>query len=839
MLRVFALLVTVQLVARPVVLGEDPGLLSDFSDTTSMALTLLWVVLAVGWAVWQLVASRANSAAAGQTDKPTAPARGQSSVGGHITAERPHGPIAGAPRLWSSDGLGRGVEVALLLVVVAMFVSAEWAAKNRFPARLIAWEWFGMFLAFFVVRRVAVAPVVQQRLLTVLLASAVAASVHGIYQATVELPRLRAQYSDQEKVRAELAKEHMMTSPDDPFLQAMLRRIQDNHISGTYAHPNSYAGYLALLLPALVGAAYLAYRKEGWAFAFGAEVCALLGVAALWLTHSRGALLAVAGVAVGLILASRTCRRWMWRHWLGALVAVLVLVAAGAGSWMAGLWSKGIGKEDGTVELRMLYWRTTWRIIQQQPWLAVGPGNFGNAYARNMEDNAAEKIKDPHNFALELWSSAGVFALAAGLAAFGTFFVRMLRSIGGATAADGEAGPQESYRLEYYSGAILGLLLGFILRVQGAGASAIVADAMGAGVRAIAWFAAYGLLEHLNWSARGRAIALTTGVAALLLNLFVSGGIGFPAVAVILWAVAALALNALPPVPKVPSERALSIPHHRPLTAIAPVPVLAAAGLVYIVFVYYPVTTSAGLVDHAQMNGDKYHKALLDRRGPIFASPTKYLDRNVIRLLDDAQKLTPDDARVYLLLASWHAELRRLDRLSARLLNKAPQEKSKADEAIDRAIQLNPEGPEVYFAELRLRTVFAQEFQQRSVRPDPREAEEYRKLAREQYRLAASAMRSCLTYDPTDLEARYYRADALFRGGKREAAAAQASEALEYDLHLTRPSRRLSGWQKWELIPQVPELFASQFVLSAAPGTATLIGGSGSALTLALVARRR
>jgi O-antigen ligase len=28
-----------------------------------------------------------------------------------------------------------------------------------------------------------------------------------------------------------------------------------------------------------------------------------------------------------------------------------------------------------------------------------------------MNENALEKIKDPHNFALELWSSAGIMAL--------------------------------------------------------------------------------------------------------------------------------------------------------------------------------------------------------------------------------------------------------------------------------------------------------------------------------------------------------------------------------------------------------------------------------------------
>ena len=45
------------------------------------------------------------------------------------------------------------VEVALLATVAMVFVSAEAAASYRHPARLIAWEWLGLFVAFFVVRR--------------------------------------------------------------------------------------------------------------------------------------------------------------------------------------------------------------------------------------------------------------------------------------------------------------------------------------------------------------------------------------------------------------------------------------------------------------------------------------------------------------------------------------------------------------------------------------------------------------------------------------------------------------------------------------------------------------
>src|SRR5436190_2242442 len=46
-------LLTALIVARPFVLGEDPGILAPLTDTSNLVLTLLWMVAAVGWAAWR------------------------------------------------------------------------------------------------------------------------------------------------------------------------------------------------------------------------------------------------------------------------------------------------------------------------------------------------------------------------------------------------------------------------------------------------------------------------------------------------------------------------------------------------------------------------------------------------------------------------------------------------------------------------------------------------------------------------------------------------------------------------------------------------------------------
>jgi hypothetical protein len=44
--------VTALIVARPQVLGEDPGLSAAGSDNGSVVLSLLWLVTGVAWATW-------------------------------------------------------------------------------------------------------------------------------------------------------------------------------------------------------------------------------------------------------------------------------------------------------------------------------------------------------------------------------------------------------------------------------------------------------------------------------------------------------------------------------------------------------------------------------------------------------------------------------------------------------------------------------------------------------------------------------------------------------------------------------------------------------------------
>jgi hypothetical protein len=345
-----------------------------------------------------------------------------------------------------------------------------------------------------------------------------------------------------------------------------------------------------------------------------------------------------------------------------------------------------------------------------------------------------------------------------------------------------------------------GLLLGFVLRVAGRPAEQIVSGGLLAeavfndGLRAVVWFPTFALLERIAWTGRARAVALAAGVAALLLNLTVSGGISFPAVAGPLWVAAALALNASPGPPLRWGGRA------RPALAL-PLPVLAAVTLAYLVYVFAPVTSSAGLVRQALGAGQPF---LADVRKkpeerPLRSNPRGYLQKKVIDPLGQAAHEDPEDAHIPNLLAFWYSQVwgvtvPRNDRLIER-----------AKDWAARAQLLAPNVRDGYQTEYDIRRLSAERYAELA-KKQPDKA----KLMRAQYRMAADALRGYLPNDPTDAPLRYFIARALYHAEERPAEAeewkTQAREALRLDELQNRPDepakrrpRRLSPEQRKEL----------------------------------------
>jgi hypothetical protein len=550
--QVLMVLVVGLIVARPLVYGGDPGLTDPHTDPPGLVLTFFWLLATAVWSVW---------------------------------------------RVWArQDDFYLGlVEAGLGAVVLLVFATTYGVAAYRHPARLISWEWLAMLLTLFLVRQLTVSAEEQHGLLAALLAGVVMLSAYGLYEAFEGSPLTRAKYPTVEAMRKDFdtqkKAEFAGKSDDDPAILVQFYRLQQPNISTTFVHPNSFAGYLALLLPALVGAAYVVVRGAylNWQKVL-VVLCAAAGLVALWQTHSRGALLAVA--LVGLVLTAILFRRWLACHKVATAVGALLLLAAAVALYQSGLPNTLLGKPQATAAVRTEYWRTTWQLIREHPWFGVGPGNFQDSYQHYMSETAGEQIADPHNFALEIWATSGIFALIALLTAVVAFPVYMVRAmwltpIEEPPPPPPPGGPDDlpPIRWTFYLSGIFGLLMGFVLQASYLEREKITDAAVLAGVGSVIWFAAFALFEQIRWSSHARALLLTGGVAALLINLLVSGGISYPQVATMLWVVVALALNALAP-------KAVPWLARKPWPRYALVPILLSAAAFYFVGVMAPVTSA-------------------------------------------------------------------------------------------------------------------------------------------------------------------------------------------------------------------------------------------------------
>jgi hypothetical protein len=190
-----------------------------------------------------------------------------------------------------------------------------------------------------------------------------------------------------------------------------------------------------------------------------------------------------------------------------------------------------------------------------------------------------------------------------------------------------------------------------------------------------------------------------------------------------------------------------------------------------------------------------------ERSSVIRDRPISFLKESVIKRLEQAARLTPDDARIYVQLAwgthqLWEAHQRR-----------TRQELPLAEEALQYAAEakrLDPHGSSGYLVEYRIRMSYADineasAEELRKAHGDPVVVNDRDHTAREQYRLAAETLESYLPNDPRDAVLRYMIWRAWHKTGNGEKARSYAAEGLELDDLVTAPARKLEESQRKQL----------------------------------------
>lgn len=139
-------------------------------------------------------------------------------------------------------------------------------------------------------------------------------------------------------------------------------------VASFFPHPNQLAGFLIVLVPvcvALIGV----FRTPSARFAAGAA--AALSTVAVLLTYSRGALLALAALA--LVYAARKAAS------VAVVGAVVVAVAFAPSGWEDRV--AGIAETDRPeIATRIDFWDASLSMAESKPILGVGLNNFAEAY---------------------------------------------------------------------------------------------------------------------------------------------------------------------------------------------------------------------------------------------------------------------------------------------------------------------------------------------------------------------------------------------------------------------------------------------------------------------------
>ncbi|ABF88683.1 O-antigen polymerase family protein [Myxococcus xanthus DK 1622] len=197
---------------------------------------------------------------------------------------------------------------------------------------------------------------------------------------------------------------------------------------GVYADPNHMAMNLALVVPLAV--AFVARKSSGWLWRLACLTAAILAVAAIVVSHSRGGFIGLsAAMAVWAIREKRRIQAIV----VGSLFVMGLLVFAPQSFWQR---NETVAEfhEDASAMGRVYAWQVASRISLDKPLLGVGAGGFRYAWPMYAPPEA-RRAYVAHNIFLDVigelgWVGLLFFMVFTGGAAGGAFEASRDKEVG-------------------------------------------------------------------------------------------------------------------------------------------------------------------------------------------------------------------------------------------------------------------------------------------------------------------------------------------------------------------------------------------------------------------------
>ncbi|MDP6543060.1 MAG: O-antigen ligase family protein [Phycisphaerae bacterium] len=309
--------------------------------------------------------------------------------------------------------------ITIAIFAIWSLVSALRSGDRR--GALLFWtNQASLMLAGWLAIQLCTRPKYRSALLAVLAAVGVMLAIVGLRQYFIDAPQ---RIADFEARGAEILAARQW-APHSPQAIAFKERLFKAVPLGFFALANVFASVMIVLVSAAIGlavdrwrkvlpnrkaTAHLRKRGDIHLPTLAAAITIIappLGIAALVLAMSRGAIAAAAaaGVAAVVVLRFRKSLAAHWRRWV--VVAVLLSGAGVATVIACGLKYDSLGAR--TMTFRWYYWTTGAEIAADEPLWGVGPGGFGSAYEARRRPAGEETVKTPHNFVVHAAAQYGL-----------------------------------------------------------------------------------------------------------------------------------------------------------------------------------------------------------------------------------------------------------------------------------------------------------------------------------------------------------------------------------------------------------------------------------------------